>query len=134
MTEPTPTTRQKALALNLGARTYGTFAEIGAGQEVARAFFAAGGAAGTVAKSISAYDKLVSDSLYGAAKRYVSRERLQAMLEHEFSQLVTELGETRGESKCFFAFANTVATRRFGSDENGRGWLGVRFQAHPREE
>jgi len=134
MDGPTPTTRQKALALNLDGRTYGAFAEIGGGQEVARAFFAAGGAAGTLAKSISAYDMAVSDSLYGAAKRYVSRERLEAMLALEFSQLVNQLGEKRGESKCFFAFANTVATRRFGSDENGRGWLGVRFQAHPREE
>src|SRR6185369_273025 len=121
-------------ALNLDGRTYGTFAEIGGGQEVARSFFAAGGAAGTVAKSISAYDKAVSDTLYGVAKRFVSRERLEAMLALEFSQLVSQLGDTRGESKCFFAFANTVATRRFGSDENGRGWLGVRFQAHPREE
>jgi hypothetical protein len=131
MEQPTPTTRQKARTLNLDGRTYGTFAEIGGGQEVARAFFAAGGAAGTVAKSISAYDMAVSDSLYGATKRYVSRERLEAMLALEFSQLVSQLGEKRGESKCFFAFANTVATRRFGSDENGRGWLGVRFQAHP---
>jgi len=134
MDGPTPTTRQKALTLNLDARTYGTFAEIGGGQEVARWFFAAGGAAGTVAKSISAYDMAVSDSLYGATRRYVSRERLEAMLTLEFSQLVNQLGDKRGESKCFFAFANTVATRRFGSDENGRGWLGVRFQAHPREE
>ena len=134
MDTPTLTTRQKALALNLDARTYGTFAEIGGGQEVARAFFAAGGAAGTVAKSISAYDMAVSDSLYGATKRYVSRERLEAMLALEFSQLVRQLGEKRGESKCFFAFANTVATRRFGSDVNGGGWLGVRFQAHPREQ
>jgi hypothetical protein len=134
MDRPTLTTRQKALALNLDARTYGTFAEIGGGQEVARWFFAAGGAAGTVAKSISAYDMAVSDSLYGAAKRYVSRERLEAMLALEFSQLVSQLGEKRGESKCFFSFANTVATRRFGSGENGRGWLGVRFQAQPREE
>ena len=134
MENPTPTTRQKALALNLDASTYGTFAEIGGGQEVARAFFAAGGAAGTVAKSISAYDMAVSDDLYGAAKRYVSRERLEAMLELEFSQLVNQLGEKRGDQKCFFAFANTVATRRFGSGESGRGWLGVRFQARPREE
>src|SRR5579862_770736 len=133
MDNATPTTRQKARALNLDGRTYGTFAEIGGGQEVARAFFAAGGAAGTVAKSISAYDMAVSNSLYGATKRYVSRERLEAMLGLEFSQLVSELGEKRGESKCFFAFANTVATRRFGSDENGHGWLGVRFQAHPGE-
>jgi len=134
MDQPTPTTRQKALALNLDARTYGTFAEIGGGQEVARWFFAAGGAAGTVAKSISAYDMAVSDSLYGPSKRYVSRERLEAMLALEYSQLVNQLGEKRGASKCFFAFANTVATRRFGSDENGRGWLGVRFQAYPLAE
>ncbi len=134
MDEPTPTTRQKALALNLDGRTYGAYAEIGGGQEVARAFFAAGGAAGTLAKSISAYDMAVSDSLYGAAKRYVSRERLEAMLALEFSQLVRQLGDKRGESKCFFAFANSVATRHFGSAESGRGWLGVRFQAHPREE
>src|SRR5207247_9845935 len=90
-----PTTRQKALALNLDARTYGTLAEIGGGQEVARAFFAVGGAAGTVAKSISAYDMAVSDSLYGAAKRYVSRERLEAMLTLEVSQLVNQLGDKR---------------------------------------
>ena len=134
MDKPTPTTRQKALALNLEARTYGTIAEIGGGQEVARWFFAAGGAAGTVAKSISAYDMAVSDTLYGSAKRYVSRERLEAMLALEFSQLVKQLGEKRGDTKCFFAFANTVATGRFGSDESGRGWLGVRFQASPHAE
>jgi hypothetical protein len=128
-----PTTRQKALALNLDARTYGTFAEIGGGQEVVGAFFAVGGAAGSVAKSISAYDMAVSDSLYGPTKRYVSRGRLEAMLELEFSQLVSQLGAARGDAKCFFAFANTVATGRFGSAEHGRGWLGVRFQAHPRE-
>src|SRR6185295_1579314 len=133
MDKATPTTRQKALTLNLDARAYGTFAEIGGGQEVARSFFAAGGAAGTVAKSISAYDMAMSDILYGAAKRYVSRERLEAMLGLEFAQLVNQLGEKRGESKCFFAFANTVATRRFGSAENGRGWIGVRFQTQPRE-
>src|SRR5437870_10932635 len=121
MDRTTPTTRQKALALNLSAGTYGTFAEIGGGQEVVRAFFAAGGAAGTVAKSISAYDMAVSDSLYGTAKRYVSRERLEAMLTLEFSQLVNQLGEKRGERQCFFAFAHNVAMRRFGSDENGRG-------------
>jgi len=128
-----PTTRQKALALNLDARTYGTFAEIGGGQEVVGAFFAVGGAAGSVAKSISAYDMAVSDSLYGPTKRYVSRGRLEAMLELEFSQLVKQLGAARADAKCFFAFANTVATGRFGSAEQGRGWLGVRFQAHPRE-
>src|SRR5258705_2509337 len=130
----TPTTRQKALALNLDGRTYGAFAEIGGGQEVARAFFAAGGAAGTLAKSISAYDMAVSDSLYGAAKRYVSRERLEAMLALEFSQLENQLGEKRGESKCFFAFANTVATPRFGSAGKRRRWPGLRVPADPRGE
>src|SRR6185295_15357620 len=133
MDKATPTTRQKALTLNLDARAYGTFAEIGGGQEVARSFFAAGGAAGTGAKSISAYDMAVSDSLYGATKRYVSRERRDAMLECELSQLVSQLGSTRGDAKCFFAFANTVATRRLGSPDNGRGWLGVRFQARPHD-
>ena len=134
MDSPAPTTSQKALAINLDARTYGTFAEIGGGQEVSRWFFAVGGAAGTIAKSISAYDMAVSDSLYGATKRYVSRERLEAMLECELSQLVSQLGSARGDAKCFFAFANTVATRRLGSHDNGRGWLGVRFQARPHDE
>src|SRR5438034_9314451 len=104
-------TRQKALALNLDASRYGTFAEIGGGQEVARWFFSVGGAAGTVAKTISAYDMAVSDGLYGPAKRYVSRQRLEAMLEQEFSQLLERLGGARGKTRCFFAFADTVATR-----------------------
>src|SRR2546421_1237214 len=104
-------TRQKALAINLDATSYGTFAEIGAGQEVARWFFSVGGAAGTVAKTISAYDMAVSDGLYGRAERYVSRQRLEAMLAHEFDQIVASLGPTRGPSTSFFAFADTVATR-----------------------
>ena len=120
-------TQEKALALNLDARTYGTIAEIGGGQEVARWFFKVGGAAGTVAKSISAYDMSVSDGVYGPAKRYVSRQRLEAMLELEFAQLVRDVGRQRGDSKCFFAFANTVATRSFQKKGNGRGWMGVRF-------
>ena len=106
------TTRQKALAINLDATTYGTFAEIGGGQEVARSFFLVGGAAGTVAKTISAYDMSVSDSLYGPAQHYVSRERLEAMLRLEFAQLLERLGPSRGDTKRFFAFANTVATSR----------------------
>jgi len=126
-------TRQKALAINLDATTYGTFAEIGGGQEVARCFFLVGGAAGTVAKTISAYDMSVSDSLYGPAKRYVSRERLEAMLRLEFAQLLERLGPSRGDAKRFFAFANTVATSR-GESSKGHGWLGVRFQSRPREE
>jgi hypothetical protein len=128
------TTQQKALALNLDATTYGTFAEIGGGQEVARWFFSVGGAAGTVAKTISAYDMAVSDALYGSSQRYVSRQRLEAMLEQEFVQLLDRLGPGRGDTKNFFAFANTVATRGYRNPGNGRGWIGVRFQARQREE
>jgi hypothetical protein len=129
-----PDTRQKALALNLEAKTYGTFAEIGAGQEVARWFFAVGGAAGTLAKSVSAYDKAVSDGLYGHAPRYVARERLEAMLEQEYVQLSSQLSGSLAGSKCFFAFANSVATRSFGKAGNGRGWFGIRFQPRPGDQ
>ncbi|MDB5331456.1 MAG: hypothetical protein JWP03_2607 [Phycisphaerales bacterium] len=128
------TTRQKALAINLDAKTYGTFAEIGGGQEVARWFFSVGGAAGTVAKTISAYDMSLSDSIYGTAKQYVSRQRLEAMLQHEFAQLLERLAPARGDTKTFFSFANTVATRSYGHPGNGRGWLGVRFQSRPHEQ
>jgi hypothetical protein len=132
--EPLPTgTRQKALALNLDKTKYGTIAEIGAGQEVARWFFLVGGAAGTVAKSVSAYDMAVSDAMYGPTQRYVSRQRLQAMLEHEFAQLLERLGPAKGDSTAFFAFADTVATRSYTRHDNGRGWMGVRFQTRPRE-
>src|SRR5438128_6872033 len=116
-------TRQKARALNLDATTYGTFAEIGGGQEVARWFFSVGGAAGTVAKTISAYDMAVSDALYGSTRRYVSRQRLEAMLEQEFVQLRDRLGPERGDTKRFFAFADTVATRSYRHPGNGRGWV-----------
>jgi hypothetical protein len=126
-------TRQKALALNLDKAKYGNIAEIGAGQEVARWFFLVGGAAGTVAKSTSAYDMAVSDAIYGPTKRYVSRERLQAMLEHEFAQVLDRLGSARGDTTAFFAFADTVATRSYSHHEDGRGWAGIRFQARPRE-
>jgi hypothetical protein len=134
MDDPATTTRQKALALNLDATKYGTFAEIGGGQEVARWFFSVGGAAGTVAKTISAYDMAVSDGLYGHATRYVSRQRLEAMLEQEFAQLDQRLHGERGDKKCFFAFADTVATRSFQKSGNGHGWLGLRFQTKPHEE
>lgn len=117
-------TNQKAQQINLDARRYGTFAEIGAGQEVARWFFRAGGAAGTVAKTISAYDMAVSDAIYGPTDYYVSRQRLCAMLEYEYDLLLERLDKTRGGKSAFFVFANTVATRR----EEGRGWLGIRFQ------
>src|SRR2546425_5516262 len=104
-------TNQKALRINLDASRYGTFAEIGAGQEVARCFFRAGGAASTVAKTISAYDMAVSDAIYGPTERYVSRRRLQAMLAYEYDLLLERLDKTRGEKNAFFVFANTVATR-----------------------
>jgi hypothetical protein len=128
----TPSTREKALKVNLDGISYGTFAEIGGGQEVARWFFFVGGAAGTVAKTISAYDMAVSDALYGRTARYVSRQRLESMLAHEFDQLVESLGPTRGAATAFFAFGNTVTTRSHAHDGNGRGWVGLRFQSRPR--
>src|SRR5688572_27199993 len=115
-------TRQKALALNLDGTKYGTFAEIGGGQEVARWFFSVGGAAGTVAKTISAYDMAVSDGLYGPARRYVSRQRLEAMLGQEFAELRQRLDAKFGDAKSFFAFADTVATCSFSNPGGGRGW------------
>ena len=126
-------TNQKALQINLDAKRYGTFAEIGAGQEVARWFFRAGGASGTVAKTISAYDMAVSDAIYGTAERYVSRQRLHSMLDHEYDLLLQRLGTTRGDKTAFFVFANTVATRCFSRHAEGHGWLGVKFQAQPGE-
>jgi hypothetical protein len=120
-------TGQKALQINLDAKWYGTFAEIGAGQEVARWFFRVGGAAKTVAKTISAYDMAVSDAIYGPTERYVSRRRLKAMLDYEFDLLLERLDDKRGATTAFFAFANTVTTRK----EEGHGWLGIKFQAEP---
>ena len=105
-------TGQKALQINLDATKYGTFAEIGAGQEVARWFFHVGKASGTVAKTISAYDMAVSDAIYGTAERYVSRKRLQAMLDLEFDLLLKRLDKARGDKCTFFTFANTVATKQ----------------------
>ena len=134
MNNGTLSTDRKALQINLDADKYGTFAEIGAGQEVARWFFHVGGAAGTVAKTISAYDMAVSDAIYGPAERYVSRQRLQAMLQHEFDLLLERLDAARGGQCAFFAFANTVATRSYTRQEEGRGWLGIRFQAGPRQQ
>ena len=121
----------KALALNLDRSKYGSFAEIGGGQEVARWFLRVGAASGTVAQTISAYDKTYSDQTYGEGTRYVSRERLRAMLEHEYALLLDRLGPTRGADTCFFAFADTVATRNFRGDNDQHGWMGIRFQAAP---
>ena len=131
--QPHPTDpHQKALAVNLDPRRYGTFAEIGAGQEVARWFFRVGGAAGTVAKSISAYDMQVSDAIYGPSQRYVSRERLQTMLDYEYRLLLERLDAKRGAETQFFVFANTVAATSFTRHADPNGWMGVRFQHAPR--
>ena len=127
-------THQKALNVNLDARRYGTFAEIGAGQEVVRWFFRVGGGAGTIAKSISAYDMRVSDAIYGNAARYVCRERLQAMLDYEHSLNLDRLLEVRGDTCAFFAFADTVSARNFQGTNECHGWMGIKFQAYPRDE
>lgn len=125
---------RKALALNLDASVYGTFAEIGAGQEVVRHFFKAGGASGTVAKSMSAYDMGISDAIYGHPKRYVSRERLTQMLAHEYELLVDRLAQTRGKTSRFFVFADTVATTPHDGNGQGHCWMGLRFQHEPGAE
>ena len=124
-------TQDKALQLNLASTIYGTFAEIGAGQETANWFFRASGAAGTVAKTISAYDMTVSDTLYGPVKRYVSEERLKGMLDYEFTQLVNRLGPQRGKDTRFFAFCNTVKVKGYRDNGPWHGWIGVRFQLKP---
>ncbi|HEY5990936.1 MAG TPA: TonB-dependent receptor [Candidatus Udaeobacter sp.] len=125
-------TDEKALQINLDPAKYGTFAEIGAGQEVARRFFRIGGAAGTVAKTMSAYDMTFSDAIYGPAHRYVSRVRLQTMLDHEYNLLIERLDAKFGAEKTFFVFADTVAARSFKQRSESHGWLGVRFQSEPR--
>jgi len=122
----------KALKINIDAARYGTFAEIGAGQEVARWFFHVGGAAGTVAKTISAYDMAVSDAIYGSSSRYVSRQRLASMLDHEWALLLERLDAKRAEKAKCFVFADTVATKSHTRQEDGHGWLGIRFQSEPR--
>ncbi len=127
-------TSQKALKINLNPARYGSFAEIGAGQEVARWFFKVGGAAGTISKSMSAYDMAVSDAIYGRCKRYVSRERLQSMLDHEHRLNLERLRSTRGDQTAFFAFADTVSARNFAGTNDCHGWMGVKYQAHPRDE
>src|ERR1700733_14252793 len=128
------TTNRKALTVNLDGLKYGTFAEIGAGQEVARVFFHAGGAAGTIAKTISAYDMTFSDAIYGKAPRYVSKERLTLMLEHENRLLIERLGAVRGDNTTFFVFADTVAAKSYKGTNEAHGWLGIRLQLEPRGE
>jgi hypothetical protein len=122
---------QKAFMINLDPSSYGAFAEIGAGQEVAHWFFRVGGAAGTIAKTMSAYDMTVSDAIYGSCERYVSRQRLNSMLDQEFTKLQGRLNEKRGANTKFFVFADTVAARSHTRRDNCHGWLGVRFQTAP---
>jgi hypothetical protein len=124
-------THHKALTLNLDPSTFGSFAEIGAGQEVARWFLLVGGASGTVAKTISAYDKEVSDDLYGSGSRYVSQQRLEAMLDNEWTQLLTQLRKSRGSQTRFFCFVDTVSARNFTGTNDSHGWIGLRFQLQP---
>lgn len=130
-------TSLKALTINLDQSTYGVFAEIGGGQEVSRNFFQAGGASGTIAKTISAYDKQYSDILYSqnqASKRYVSCQRLEEMLDCEYDQLVNMLGSKRETPTRFFVYANTVSTINYRKDNISHGWIGCRFQLHPDSE
>lgn len=134
MTQESVDTHNKALKVNLDPRWYGTFAEIGAGQEVVRWFFRVGGAAGTIAKSISAYDMKVSDAIYGRSERYVSKGRLQAMLDRELELNVERLGGVRGDSTAFFAFADTVVARSFKGGNECHGWMGIKFQSRPHDE
>lgn len=122
---------QKALHINLDESRYGTLAEIGAGQEVASWFFRVGAASGTIAKSMSAYDMTFSDSIYGKTGRYVSQERLVAMLDHEYSLLIERLEPSRGATTGFFVFADTVSARNFAGTNESHGWMGVRFQSAP---
>ncbi len=132
MPEPRPlSTLEKALEINLDPARYGTFAEIGAGQEVVRWFFQAGGAAGTISKSISAYDMQVSDAIYGDCERYVSRQRLEAMLACEQALNRERLAEQRGTKAGFFTFADTVSARNYHGTNECHAWMGVRYQHRP---
>ena len=124
-------THHKALTLNLNAAAFGSFAEIGAGQEVSHWFFVVGGASATVAKTVCAYDKEVSDDLYGSGSRYVSRQRLEAMLDKEWAQLMAQLSATRGAHTRFFSFVDTVSARNFAGTNDAHGWVGLRFQLQP---
>lgn len=122
--------KRKALSINLDSGIYGTFAEIGAGQEVVRHFFRAGGASGTIAKAMSAYDKEFSDAIYGKedTSQYVCLSRLEKMLDHEYKLIEERLSKRHHENVKFFAFADTVATINFDKTFKGHGWMGIRFQ------
>lgn len=129
-------TKQKALAINLDTQIYGSFAEIGAGQEVAANFFKAGASSGTIAKTMSAYDMTFSDAIYGVQekKRYVSEDRLLSMLNHEYQLLIERLAALKGDRSTFFAFSDTVSALNYNKTNEGHGWMGVRFQHAPNSE
>ena len=133
--EAIPSIKNKALRINLNENIYGTFAEIGAGQETVRNFFRAGGASGTIAKTISAYDKDFSDAIYGVEEdgRYVTEDRLKKMLTHEMNLIEERILREKHPNKIYFAYANTVATIDFAKKYKGHGWVGIRFQTNPDE-
>ncbi|WP_224490368.1 TonB-dependent receptor [Robertkochia flava] len=133
--ENVPSLKAKALRINLNETIYGTFAEIGAGQETVRHFFRAGGASGTIAKAMSAYDKAFSDAIYGVEEdgRYVTEARLTKMLSHEMQLMEERISREEHPNKIFFSFANTVATIDFAKKYLGHGWLGIKFQLEPGE-
>ena len=130
------TIKQKSLQINLNENIYGTFAEIGAGQETVRNFFRAGGSSGTIAKAMSAYDKDFSDAIYGVESdnRYVTESRLRHMLNYEMNLIEDRILRDKHPDKLFFAFANTVATIDFSKKFKGHGWVGVKFQLDPLED
>jgi len=134
--ENVPSIKSKALRINLNENIYGTFAEIGAGQETVRNFFRAGGASGTIAKAMSAYDKDFSDAIYGVEddKRYVTEARLKKMLSYEINLIEQRISREKHPNKLFFSYANTVATIDFAKKYKGHGWIGIRYQVDPNEE
>lgn len=134
--EQIPSIKDKALRINLNENIYGTFAEIGAGQETVRHFFRSGGSSGTIAKAMSAYDKDFSDAIYGVEKdgRYVTESRLKKMLTHEVDLIEKRLDRVKHPNKMFFSYANTVATIDFAKQFKGHGWVGVKYQIEPDED
>src|SRR5699024_7328342 len=134
--EDIPSTESKALRINLNKSIFGTFSEIGAGQETVRNFFAAGGASRTIGKAMSAYGKEFSDAIYGVEKdgRYVTDSRLRKMLSHEMDLLERRMNREKNPDKLFFSFANTVATIDYSKKYQGHGWVGIRFQTKPDED
>ncbi len=134
--EQIPSIKDKALRINLNENIYGTFAEIGAGQETVRHFFRSGGSSGTIAKAMSAYDKDFSDAIYGIEEdgRYVTESRLKKMITKEVNLIESRLGRDKHPNKMFFSFANTVATIDFAKKFKGHGWVGIKYQIEPDED